>query len=180
MNFHYAKSVPSASFAYNVYNTNGDWCGVVIFGNGTARQLSKNMGVWQGEVLELVRVALNGKQGYTSQAVSMALKQLHKDAPYCKMVVSFSDHRQHHLGTIYQATNWIYLGVSVNTSKKEYLFHGKWIHPRTFDNTHAIRDTLPQRRISNKFKYVYVFDKRLRKEWNKKALPYPKDKDLTE
>lgn len=34
LNFHYAKSVPSAYYAYNVYNDRNEWCGVIIYGGG--------------------------------------------------------------------------------------------------------------------------------------------------
>lgn len=184
LNFHYAKCVPSVSHGYNIYNDENEWCGVIVFGVGANNNLAKTFGYLTGEVLELERVALNGKQEYTSQAVAMALKQLHKDNPLVKMVVSYSDHRQHHIGTIYQATNWIYLG-KVLLTQEEYFYKGKWTHPRTLNHikdkeTRAeIKKTLPKRKISNKFKYVFVFDKRLRKKYQKMALPYPKDKDLT-
>lgn len=184
LNFHYAKCVPSVSHGYNIYNDENEWCGVIVFGVGANNNLAKTFGYLTGEVLELERVALNGKQEYTSQAVAMALKQLHKDNPLVKMVVSYSDHRQHHIGTIYQATNWIYLG-KVLLTQEEYFYKGKWTHPRTLNyikdkETRAeIKKTLPKRKISNKFKYVFVFDKRLRKKYQKMALPYPKDKDLT-
>ena len=88
---------------------------------GANNNLAKAFGKNSGEVLELERVALNGKQEYTSQAVAMALKQLHKDDPLCQIVVSYSDHRQKHLGTIYQATNWIYLGLTI-TSDTQYFY----------------------------------------------------------
>lgn len=135
-----------------------------------------------GEVLELERVALNGKQEQTSKAVAMSLKQLHKDDPLCRIVVSFSDHRQRHLGTIYQATNWIYLGLTI-TSDTQYFYNGKWTHERTINsksNRKQLKATLPKRENSNKFKYVFVFDKRERKKYLKMALPYPKDCDLTQ
>lgn len=181
-NFHYAKSVPSVSFGYNVYNGAGEWCGVVLFGNGANNNIAKTFGMIQGEVLELVRVALNGKQEYTSMAVAKALKQLHLDDPLCKIVVSFSDHRQKHIGTIYQATNWLYMGKTI-TSDTQYFYNGKWTHERTI-NGHKNRDelkaTLPKRENSNKFKYIFCFDKRLRKQYLKDSLPYPKEKDLTE
>ena len=32
MNYHYAKAVPAAYNAYNVYNDQSEWCGVIIFG----------------------------------------------------------------------------------------------------------------------------------------------------
>lgn len=61
LQFHYAKAVPSSPYAYNVYNKNGEWCGVVIFGPGASPNLGASVGLNQGEYLELVRVALNGK-----------------------------------------------------------------------------------------------------------------------
>ena len=180
-NFHYAKCVPNVSYGYNVYNGQNEWCGVICFGVGATPNIVKPFGMVSGEVYELERVALNGKQEYTSQAVAMALKQLHIDNPLVKIVVSFADHKQHHIGTIYQATNWIYLGKII-LNQKEYYINGKWVHPRTlsdYKNKDELRKTLPKRKISNKFKYIFCFDKRLRKKYLKMALPYPKDKDLT-
>ena len=148
----------------------------------TVAALKKSFGKNAGEVLELERVALNGKQEQTSKAIAMALKKLHKDDPICQIVVSFSDHRQKHLGTIYQATNWIYLGLTI-TSDTQYFYNGKWTHERTINsrpNRDILKKTLPKRENSNKFKYVFVFDKKLRKQYLKMALPYPKDKDLTD
>ena len=86
-NFHYAKCVPNVSHGYNIYNAENEWCGVICFGVGANNNLAKTFGYLSGEVLELERVALNGKQEHTSQAVAMALKQLHKDNPLVKMVV---------------------------------------------------------------------------------------------
>lgn len=180
-NFHYSKSVPAVQFAYNVYNDSDEWCGVIAFGGVANNSLPKSFGKNAGEVLELERVALNGKQETTSKAVAMALKQLHKDDPLCQIVVSYSDHRQKHLGTIYQATNWIYLGLTI-TSDTQYFFNGKWTHERTINskkNRDYLKQTLKKRENSNKFKYVFVFNKRERKKYLSMALPYPKDKDLT-
>jgi hypothetical protein len=133
-------------------------------------------------VLELVRVALNGKQEQTSKAVALALHQLHKDDPIVKIVVSYADHRQKHLGTIYQATNWIYLGKTI-TSDTQYYFKGKWTHERTINaqkNRDELKRMLPKRKNSNKFKYVFCFNKKERKQYLKLSLPYPKEQDLTE
>ena len=180
-NFHYAKSVPCVQYGYNVYNSEKEWCGVIVFGGGANNNLAKSFGYVPGEVLELERVALNGKQEYTSQAVAMALKMLHAENPIVKIIVSYADHRQHHIGTIYQATNWIYLGKSI-TSDTQYFYKGKWTHERTINaksNRAQLKATLPKRENSNKFKYIFCFDKKLRKKYLKMALPYPKDKDLT-
>lgn len=175
------KSVPTIQYAYNVYNDKDEWCGVIIYGNGANNNLPKSLGKLSGEILELERVALNGKQETTSKAVAMSLRQLHKDNPLCQMVVSYADHRQNHLGTIYQATNWIYLGTTI-TSDTQYFYKGKWTHERTINaqkNRDELKRTLPKRNNSNKFKYIFVFDKKERKKYMKLAKPYPKGKDLT-
>ncbi len=180
-NFHYSKSVPAVQYAYNVYNDNDEWCGVILYGGGANNNMPKSFGKNAGEVLELVRVALNGKQETTSKAVAMSLKQLHKENPLCQIVVSYADHRQKHLGTIYQATNWIYVGKTI-TSDTQYFFKGKWTHERTINaqkNKEHLKATLPKRENSNKFKYVFCFNKKERKAYLKIALPYPKEKDLT-
>lgn len=158
-NFHYSKSVPTVQYAYNVYNDNNEWCGVILFGGGANNNLAKSFNLKNGEVLELERVALNGKQEQTSKAVALAIRLLHKENPIVKMLVSYADHRQKHVGTIYKATNWIYLGV-VHTSDTQYFYKGKWTHERTINskkNKDILKQTLEKRKNANKFKYIYIY-----------------------
>ena len=185
--FHYAKSVPAVQYGYNVYQ-DGEWCGVILFGPGATINIATMFGLVQGEVLELVRVALNGKQSATSECVGMALRNLHKDAPHVKIVVSYADQNQGHFGTIYQATNWLYLGDTSTwtRSRKEdyFIVNGKKIHPKTVHSKgwkQSVQwlqeniDPEAQGVVGKpKFKYIFCFNKRLRKEWQAKALPYPK------
>lgn len=184
--FHYAKRVPQTRWAYNVYQ-DGEWCGVVVFGDGAQHNIATAVGFDFGEVCELERVALNGKQAFTSQVVSEALKRLHKDAPHLKAVVSYADANQQHVGTIYQATNWIYIGDTSKTSGTKpdaYVIHGKKIHPRSVgamgyqQNLEWLREHVDPNAGEihglPKFKYLFLFDKKARREWQKKALPYPK------
>ena len=128
--FHYAKAVPANHIGYNVYNNTDEWCGVILYGTGATPHIASPYGLNQGQVLELVRVALNGKQSCTSQAVAMSLKQLHKDCPLCRLVVSYADCDQSHLGTIYQATNWIYTGLS-DRGDTYFLINGKKTHRKS-------------------------------------------------
>lgn len=181
LQFHYAKAVPSSPYAYNVYNENGEWCGVVIFGPGASPNLGVSVGLNQGEYLELVRVALNGKQPCTSEVVAACLRQVHKDAPEVKIIISFADKDQNHFWTIYQATNWIYLGDFGVKRAQSYIINGKKYHNKTIHDRGLSKDQLlkidPNMvEVSSlgKRKYIWVFDKRLRKEWQKKAMPYPK------
>lgn len=181
LNFHYSKSVPTVQYAYNVYNDTDKWCGVIIYGGGANNNLAKSFGLHNGEILELERVALNGKQEQTSKAVALSLKLLHKENPIVKMVVSYADHRQKHVGTIYKATNWLYLGVA-KTSDTQYYYNGKWTHERTINskkNKKELKLKLPSRENSNKFKYVYCFDKKLNEIYKAIKKEYPKINDLT-
>ena len=184
--FHYAKRTPQTRWAYNVYQ-DGEWCGVVVFGDGAQHNIATAVGFDFGEACELERVALNGKQAFTSQVVSECLKQLHKDAPFIKVVISYADANQKHVGTIYQATNWIYIGDTSTTSASKpdaYIIHGKRIHPRSVgamglrQSIGWLRDNVDPNAEEvwglPKYKYIFVFDKKLRREWQKKALPYPK------
>ena len=177
--FHYSHSAPGTQFGYNIYNDADEWCVVILFGGGANHSMPSLFGMNSGEVLELTRVALNGKQEQTSQAVAMALRQLHRDDPLVRVVVSYADHRQRHIGTIYQATNWIYTGTI--TGNESYYYQGKWIHRRTLDNMSngkMLQRTLPHRGASSKFRYIYCFDRKDRKRLSSLALPYPKDDDL--
>ena len=181
LNFHYAKSVPAVQFAYNVYE-NDEWCGCIIYSSGANNHIACPFNLSQGEVLELVRVALNGKQSATSECVAKSLKRLHEDAPYVKIVVSYADMDQGHVGTIYQATNWLYIGKGAPIHSfiiKGKKTHFKSIHSKyKFVNLEWIKKNIDPNAKDfapeGKHKYIYCFDKRIRKQWEAKALPYPK------
>lgn len=135
MNFHYAKSVPVNVLGYNVFNDLKEWCGVILYGAGANNHIATQYNLKQGEVIELVRMALNGKQENTSKALSISLKLIKKDVPLCKLIVSYADKDQNHKGIIYQATNWIYTGVSMeNKSDGSFIIDGKRVHGKTISD----------------------------------------------
>lgn len=182
-NFHYAKSVPAAhKYDYSIFNDEGEWCGVILYSYGSSPQIGMQYGLFAGEVLELIRVALNGKQKCTSQAVSATLKRLHHDAPNIRMIVSFADQEQGHMGTIYQATNWMYTGSRSGASA--FIVNGKRMHYKTVvsqgwkNNEKWLREHVdPNARevqSGDKHKYLYFLDKRLRRKFKDLEKPYPK------
>lgn len=181
--FHYAKRVPQAVYSYAIFNQ-GFFCGVIVFGYGANPQIAKPFNLWQGQVLELVRVALNGKQTCTSQALSMALKRLKKDNPQIKIIVSYADKDQEHKGIIYQATNWIYQGEFTKGARK-FFINGKNYHTKTVYDKYKVskieelksilKDELKVGKHKGKHKYIFCFDKKERKKYLKNALPYPKE-----
>jgi len=132
LNFHYAKRVPGNGIGYSVFNDKNEWCGVIVYGYGANPCIGNQYNLKQGEVVELTRVALNGKQETTSKALAMSLKLIKKDIPLCKLVVSYADLDQNHIGTIYQATNWYFVGISnENKNSGHFLINGKIVHGRT-------------------------------------------------
>ena len=132
LNFHYAKRVPGNGIGYSVFNDKNEWCGVIVYGYGVNYCIGNQYNLKQGEVVELTRVALNGKQETTSKALAMSLKLIKKDIPLCKLVVSYADLDQNHIGTIYQATNWYFVGISKeNKNSGHFLINGKIVHSRT-------------------------------------------------
>lgn len=189
--YHYSKSVPSVVVAgYNVYNGD-DWCGVIVYGNGANVNFCKEYGLIQGQMVELCRVALNGKQEHTSQAVAMSLKELHKDKPMCRLVLSYADCDQSHLGTIYQATNWVYVGR--RDGQRYFIVNGVKTHPKTIwskrvdgggrctQSLDAVRKYIdPNATIvysQGKHKYLMPMDKQMRKQIQPLSQPYPKNDD---
>jgi len=186
LHFHYAKAVPVCQFVYNIWTDAGEWCGVIIYGSGATIHIADPYDKWQGQVVELERVALNGKQGHgqTSTAVAMTLKALKKEAPWIDLVVSYADLDQNHAGTLYQATNWIYEGLKNKDSRGAFIIHGKKTHPKTVGSRGWKQSLLWLREhvdpnaeefiTKGKHKYLYPMNKTMRKRVEILAEPYPK------
>jgi hypothetical protein len=178
LNFHYAKSVPVNVFGYSVFNDNKEWCGVVLYGSGASNNLGKQLNLKQGQYLELVRMALNGKQEKTSKCLSLSIKLITRSLPLVKALISFADDGQNHLGIIYQATNWYYTGKF--KGDKEYYINNRWMHPRTVGSVNGSRakDKLPKGTIirdgSSKFRYIYPLTKDIIPLCKELSKPYPK------
>lgn len=182
--YHYSGTMPSVQYGFNVYNDTGEWCGVVCFGGGATPRIGSPYGLCQGEVLELVRVALNGKQLATSQCVAAALRELHRQNPLVKLVVSYADADQNHVGTIYQATNWIYEGLKNKGTRAAFMVNGRRMHPKTVysygwrQSEKWLRENVDpeatQLITAGKHKYLYSFDRKLTRLLKTKAKPYPK------
>ena len=191
--FHYSKTVPVNSLGYNVYNSRQEWCGVILYGTGANNHIADMYKLCQGQCLELTRVALNGKQECTSQAIAMSIKQLKKDCPNVRLIVSYADVDQNHLGTIYQATNWIYVGTNLQNSKDgSWIINGKRTHGKTISDLikrkgglkglsreNYIRKYFDANAIEyitkGKRKYLMPLDKQIRKQIEPLRKQYPKE-----
>jgi len=156
---HYAKAVPSISFCFGLYKGNS-LKAVCSWGNG-ALNLAGSI-VEQHKHLkhfELNRlVADNLERNALSFFVSQCIKMLPKPS----ILVSYADARQNHHGYIYQATNWMYTGITTPDKKYYDTRTGKRLHARTVVDTYGSRSikNLPDFiKVVNeeKGKYRYVF-----------------------
>jgi hypothetical protein len=115
---HYAKRIPQIMFAFGLYEDicdeiGGGLIGVVTYGIPASPSLC--MGIcgkeYSTNVLELNRLCLqHNDKNQSSFLVSNSIKLLPKPS----IVVSYADTAQGHIGYVYQATNFLYTGLSAN------------------------------------------------------------------
>jgi hypothetical protein len=159
----------------------------VLFGRGANNNLGSPYSLENTEVCELVRVAVGQHQNYISRILALSIKLLRDNNPKLRMIISFADTEQNHLGIIYQATNWVYAGIAEKAGGKQYFIKGKWIHKRTLGSVYGRRDEgyldnlfpgAPKRDDTDKHRYLYPLDKRMRRQILPLAQPYPKRADV--
>jgi hypothetical protein len=119
---HYAKRIPSISYAFGLHNENNILQGVVTYGRPVAHTLVKNTfnGSYQDCFLELNRLVIN--EGLEKNVLSFFVSQSLNMLPKPNVVVSYADTSQNHHGYIYQSTNWYYTGLSEKV--KDYMVKG--------------------------------------------------------
>lgn len=128
LNKHYAKRLPSISYAFGLYKDDR-LEGVCTFG------MPPNyveMKAWEPfDLLELNRLVItdNLHKNGASFFISRSIKML----PEPKILISYSDFRQGHFGYIYQATNWIYTGIGGEGQKIYIMKDGTERHQRHED-----------------------------------------------
>ena len=126
---HYAKRWPSVSYAFGLFD-NGVLCGVITYGTPPSAPLRRGLAgdAYKDSVLELNRLCLlHNRKNEASILISASLKLL----PRNKIIVSFADTSMGHNGIVYQASNFIYCGLSAKRTDwkvkgKEHL-HGQTI-----------------------------------------------------
>lgn len=182
---HYAKRIPPIEFCFGLYH-NQELIGVCSFGtpvSSTLRDCIKSF-----KLYELNRLVVN--EGLPKNSLSYFVSNCIKLMPKPCVLVSYADTSQNHHGYIYQATNWVYTGLSKKFM--EYRIKGmEHLHAGTiFDLSRGqenrvqwMRDNFGDRLYMNdrprKHRYFYfVGNKRDKKkmiqELPYKIEPYPK------
>jgi hypothetical protein len=178
---HYAKRKCPISYAFGVYRQT-QLIGVVTYGTPASSSLRNGLAgkQWSPHVLELNRLCCENSPNIASLLVGRSLRMLPKPS----IVVSYADTAQGHVGYIYQATNFIYTGLSAKRTDwkikgREHL-HGatiadqsrgqpnraQWMREKYGDNFYL--DDRPQ-----KHRYVFLVGTKKQKASIKAALKYP-------
>lgn len=182
--WHYSHSLPTPPLVKIGVWESERFIGCVLFGRGATQNLGKPYGLTATEVCELVRVALTGHYAPVSQIVSIAIRFLRQQCPGLRLIVSFADPDQGHVGAIYQAGNWLYLGRSTDYDKFKTADGRVW-HPRQVSATGVKRQYGEARRVpkiadcervhtAGKHRYLMPLDAAMRAQIAPLAKPYPK------
>lgn len=107
---HYAKRLPPIEYSFGLFDNCNLMQGVITFGtpvSSTLRDLWKSV----YKLMELNRLVVNEKleKNVLSYFVAKSLQLI----PSPIVIVSYADTSMNHNGYIYQATNFIYTGLSI-------------------------------------------------------------------
>jgi hypothetical protein len=127
--WHYSHKMPAGKLVTIGAWEDGQFIGAVVFGRGANNRLGSPYGLKQTEICELVRVALRAHLAPVSRIVAVALRLLRAQCPGVKLIVSYADPEQGHVGGIYQAGGWLYAGPS--QAQRELVIGGVDVHKRT-------------------------------------------------
>lgn len=192
--FHYSRTMPdSTRFVFAGY-LGKKLAGIICYGMGAgkAQYVKVLPDIENGQYIELTRLWCPNDmpKNTESKLIAESLKMLPDEI---KLVVSYADESKNHVGTIYQATNWYYLGRNDGGGKVLICEDGTVKHNRLLGmyrkRNPELRD-LSNEEIMAKYgwtwgqsgrKYKYVFLRGSRKE-KKEMLqqfehmiqPYPK------
>ena len=181
--WHYSKCLPAGKLFKVGAWEDGRYIGVVIFSRGANNNLGKPYQLEQTECVELTRIALRDHKHFVSEIMMEAVRKLKETNPGLRLVVSYADPMQGHVGGIYQATNWVYTGVTGRHVL--YRIGGRLVHerviqskkPKGLTESQFIKLKYPRaERVMDKGKYRYLMplDRKMRKQIAPLAKPYPK------
>jgi hypothetical protein len=207
VNNHYSGIWTKVSYAIGLFYISNDehkffggvneqLIGVACYGDPIGRHSGASISetLDRTEVLELTRLFVFDGYGSNIESwfVGKSFEWLRENASHIKALVSYSDPKVGHLGTIYQATNWIYQGNRIRPNDSwsfKWSEIDEWHHSRTSYVKYGTNDPkIIQTMVTSPFwikkeprkhRYVYILlhgkeKKKLFKSLKYPSLPYPK------
>ncbi len=182
---HYLHRRAPCSFAFGLFeNETNDIAGVIVYGTPSSSTLRAGLcGVEEkNNVIELTRLWIKDGTPKNTESflIGNTLSRVNKE-----IIVSFAEIQQGHLGIVYQATNWIYTGLSAKRSN--WTIKGVNKHCQTIADKHTsaqLRQIYGEdfKLVDRPRKHRYVFFNTKSKKRKKELLsklkykiqPYPK------
>jgi hypothetical protein len=183
---HYLHRKAPCSNAFGLFDELQALRGVVLYGTPSSAPLRSGIAGKENasNVIELTRLWIddNSPKNSESYLIGNSLKHCGKE-----IVVSFADTQQNHLGIVYQATNWLYTGLSAK--RTDWVVEGIDKHGHTWADKYTAEEMRNQ--FGDKFKLVprsrkhrYIFinakgkrKKELLSSLKYKIEPYPKPQE---
>jgi len=181
---HYLHRKAPCSFSFGLFEkSNGNIIGCIIYGTPSSAPLRKGICEISEEmnVIELTRLWIQDGTPKNTESflIGNTIPLINKE-----IIVSFADGSVNHIGYVYQATNWIYTGLSAK--RTNWTIEGIDKHCQTIADKYTSKElhdifgdkfTLVDR--PRKHRYIYFnCNKRRKKELISKLkypiLPYPK------
>ena len=163
LNLHYAKRMPSISYAFGLFDGE-KMVGLISYGSPASHTLCKGIcGIeFKQDVIELNRLVLiNNNKNEASYLIAQSLKLL----PKPKIIVSYADTAQKPTSYVYQTTNFLFTGTTKGRTDQASA-NGK--HSR-----HSLGDKTKRVYRSPKHRYVIFIGNKRQKKIYMKALNYP-------
>ncbi len=170
--------------------------GVIVYGDPIGRHSGASIseGLDRTEVYELTRLYIHDGYGSNIESwfISQSFSWLKENEPHIKALISYASPMEGHVGTIYQATNWIYQGNSIRPNDGwlfKFTEDGEWQHGRTIfpyygtNNPEKIREKVTEpfwiKQELRKHRYIYILagkkvKRRILNSLKYPALQYPK------
>ncbi len=166
-------------------------CGTVVFGPTAGANVAKSISplLSNDNLWELKRLWIEDSVGKNSESwlIGQSIKYIKNYHQEIKCLVSYADPDAGHIGTIYQATNWLYQNIERKKGTSGYVvsFDGgkKWQHSRTLFNKYGtfnyykLIELLPRpfliKESSVKERYIYPLGSKPEKKNLIKTLEYP-------
>ena len=127
---HYTHLMPDSTKEVFIGSYDRTLAGICVFGMGTGKHQYLRLipDLNDGEYRELTRLWSpdNMPKNTESKLIATSLRML---PPEVKIVLSYADPYQGHQGTIYQASNWYYIGKTQG-GKKMVNHRNEEVHPR--------------------------------------------------
>ncbi len=180
---HYLRSFPGCTeLCFGVFSRNR-LLGAITFGAGPANafRLVEDASLEDCLILTRLWLSENLPPNSESRVISVCLRYLRKYTTL-KFIITYADPAQGHVGVVYQASGWVYTGLSEATPRFD-IGDGVARHSRSLSQafgSHSLKylsgqglkiKVLPQ---IPKHRYIYFLDPKYRNRLKTPVLPYPK------